>query len=633
MITQNWMSDSNFHGYPRWERDLLGADYGDYVPIFVDIVAPQDGTLSDGIIRVLETDVIYLTQVEADTLRRELRYLQDASLDSVHSLIYWPTDHQQPLPEHLQIRHIGASVGDVKTDHGGPVQSPACNVSNHPEGGPIIGIIDGDIGYLNARFRRAQRTRFLEIWMQAEFPNTPVDQGGIILNTDDIQAEIASSQSEHQIYADHAARLSAARPMVTGRRVSHGTHVLDLAANNTGTQDLPILAVQLPAEAIRATSGRRLETHVASGLRWIVTRALQAGGAPVGLVVNLSLGALGGAGDDSTFLGNWMKDEIARYDRLSNTIGKMDIVAAYGNARLERLVARGAVSAADPVQMTWRVQPDDRSDSMIELRADQVADMVLTLTAPDRTGHIWQGGWPQAGDRHLLLRDGAVVGGIYGYSDSAGQPSALIALAPTKSNDGAPRAPSGGWGIALTNGGVVDCQFSVKVQRDDTPGMYWQLGRQSSLDAPAGWIYDAEQGAYVAPAPNNPITRMGTAVSFAGVQHDHIHLVSAFRPKTGTSDAVTASSYSAEPTAADSSDKPDWSAQGDDGVMLRGIRAAGRLTGSYARLSGSSVAAPQIAAYLVQQRRNVPGPSPIVVDQIEGPQGSLRLGEQRLPRR
>lgn len=45
---------------------------------------------------------------------------------------------------------------------------------------------------------------------------------------------------------------------------------------------------------------------------------------------------------------------------------------------------------------------------------------------------------------------------------------------------------------------------------------------------------------------------------------------------------------------------PTLVAHGDDGVMLAGRRAAGVLSGSVARMSGTSMAAPQVARRLAQ---------------------------------
>ena len=77
------------------------------------------------------------------------------------------------------------------------------------------------------------------------------------------------------------------------------------AKADAGLRDVDILAVQLPPAAVADTSGRRLDPYVVMGLRWMVTEALRlcrARGGPVPLVVNISLGSLGGPGDASAFL-------------------------------------------------------------------------------------------------------------------------------------------------------------------------------------------------------------------------------------------------------------------------------------------------------------------------------------------
>jgi hypothetical protein len=99
-------------------------------------------------------------------------------------------------------------------------------------------------------------------------------------------------------------------------------------------------------------------------------------------------------------------------------------------------------------------------------------------------------------------------------------------------------------------------------------------------------------------------------VAYAGADDPAILFVAAGRPVTGQPDQLRPSSYSSEGARhlarPGESLGPTLAARGDDGVMLAGRRAAGILSGSVTRLSGTSVAAPDVARSLLCYFRNTP---------------------------
>jgi hypothetical protein len=189
-------------------------------------------------------------------------------------------------------------------------------------------------------------------------------------------------------------------------------------------------------------------------------------------------------------------------------------------------------------------------------------------------------------------------------------------------------------------------RVTARVQRDDTPPGYRTLGRQSWLDHPLGWDWDEEARGYLAPrpardAPGCPVTREGTSVAYAGAENPAILFVGAVRPVIGDPDAVRAAGYSSEGVGhlarPGESPGPTLVALGDDGVTLPGRRAAGVVSGSVARMSGTSMAAPQVARALLGYFLTVPpdaqseaGERVALTGSADWGQPDRRLGHGRL---
>ena len=101
------------------------------------------------------------------------------------------------------------------------------------------------------------------------------------------------------------------------------------------------------------------------------------------------------------------------------------------------------------------------------------------------------------------------------------------------------------------------------------------------------------------PGPKSPIARKGTEVATAGVAHPSLYFIGAARPDPFAAGGHRPSPFSAEgglpPPAS-----PVLSARADAGSAVPGVRAAGVLTGSTARLAGTSMAAPMVARRLLE---------------------------------
>jgi hypothetical protein len=475
---------------------------------------------------------------------------------------------------------------------------------------PVMGIIDDSIGFLHHRFRKPDGlSRFQHLWLMhsdtlAGNPGPvsgPPVLFGVELTKGDIDTRLTSGRSEMALYRQvNSGIFGAASRHGTAFHAGHGSHVLDLACGATATEamaEVPILGVQLSPNSIGETSGSLLDPDIVRGLDWIITRALQMPGR-FPLIINLSLGALAGPQDGTSLVERWIRSEITRYHHFSGK-APIRIVVAYGNAWRARLVAEADLKPGESVTLDWCLLPDDATKSVLELRSakGRGGQIDLDLSPPDGAAPLSRPLFRNAPlvDRYITPRGIAAE-----VSDAieAGFDTALVTVAPTVRFDLRPLGPAGRWNVRLTNTGQKTEHLILKVQRDDTPGGYRRNGRQSWLDHPAASGFEPATRAYSLPAATGPVTRRGSDVSYAGLMHPSAYFVGAARPDPRAKNGRLPAHYASEgslpnPAAA------TVSALGDQGEALRGLRAAGNLTGSTARLSGSSMAAPQIARRLL----------------------------------
>jgi Subtilase family len=636
--TSDWSRSSetaHFGGYVAWEaahlaRPPSGADW--YVPVFVQLQSTDSGPqdLRGAMVAVLAMDHLLLAQDERDLLATEISRSPTDWPYPIRFVAFVKSDDLSGLPPFLMIRHVGAPVllghsvlaGRPSAQATALTRDDAARVSE-PQPKVTVAVMDDGIAYLNARFRSGPTTtRIQRVWLQAAEIMEPA---GVIcgrtLTGHDIDDLLAGGEPEAEIYRAYNRTLNADHErQSTNHRASHGAHVMDIATGASPGDDqmraMPILAVQLPPVALRDTSGRRLEGYVVQGLRWLMAQTLrQSAGGPVSpLVVNLSLGSLAGPGNDTDFLAEWFQYEMDRYARLAPR-ATLRIVAAYGNARRARLMARTELRGQRELSLDWCVLPDDHTPSFVEMRVDrQIAlAMRLRIVSPCPTIPPLEIGWPAPGESWTFGQP--VIAMVTGVAET-GQHVVHVAIAPTAGVD-AP-SPAGRWKLVLQSTDDAPAPVSIRVQRDDTPAGYRILGRQSWLDHEHGWEWDEVTRDWTAPRVGNassgcPITREGTPVAYAGTSAPRVMLVGAVRPVTGQPGIMTPALYSASGMTAVSPTResagPTLTAAGDDGAILQGRRASGVLSGSTVRLSGTSAAAPAVSRALAVYLDKNPGES------------------------
>jgi hypothetical protein len=501
--------------------------------------------------------------------------------------------------------------------------------SPHRLKGKVIGLIDGGLALANAAFlNRHGGTRVRHFWRQDSYyrgpwpsqnqdgdGHTPLDPKragpapcdlgyGHELDAAAIDKAMAhhtppgGTLDEEALYR-HFQLWDLARP------VNHGTHVMSLAAG-TGIPQMPdgdpashcdLVAVQLDWSNIQDTSGGAMNVSVLDGLMYILARCAPS----AEVVVNISWGTLAGPHDGSSIL-------EAAMDQLIDLLGgRLQITVPAGNGYQSRTHANDTLAPGASCPLHWRVQPDDRTQSFLEIWLPEGAEQVnIELTPPGATSPlpalqlgqagIWTGG---RGDHPLcaLIYPRHAALGAHGTC-------ALVALAPTFSFDKhVATAPCGVWQVKLTNLGGQAVTFDAYIERDDV-ALGQRTGARQSYFEDAHYDTSGNLGSFVDHAANpTPIRRSGTfnslstgqrTVSVGGTrrQTDAWSRFARYSPQIPDPDA-------ARPQRPGVKNVPDTLQPSDDNAVLWGVQGAASLSGSMARLAGTSSSSPQQARVLL----------------------------------
>lgn len=472
----------------------------------------------------------------------------------------------------------------------------------------IVAVIDDGLAFAHERFRMMDgtslSTRFKYFWNQDDTTGTTMPPGfgyGRELQQGDIKTALGASSSagivnEDKVYSELGQRLA-------GRRLKHGTHVMDIACG----LDLPqvqsnspyLIGVQLPKWVTEQTSGGLLTAAAYDAMHFILNRADQIasdeGTASLPVVVNLSYGIIAGPHDGSTLL------ERAIDQLIANRPTPLRVVFPAGNYYQSRCHARFRLRAGGSKVLRWRIQPDNKAESSVqvwlpELTPAQTRPIVqVRLTTP--MGEVTP--WVLPGGVFPPLSLGNVRYLVQNVDTGTGRPQISIFVAPTAQADPNPRiAPCGNWLIELNNiGSTVGVE--AWVQRGDTPFGYPLAGRQSRFDdgdyvrfTPSGHVEENDVGP-------SPIRRLGTVNALATGQHSLV--VGGFRASDQRASKYSGAGPVATPPTVPPRTGPDVSAVADDSVALHGVLAAGTRSGSVVAMDGTSVAAPQLTR-LISER-------------------------------
>jgi hypothetical protein len=420
-------------------------------------------------------------------------------------------------------------------------------------------------------------------------------------------------------------------------RAAHGTHVMDMAcgpyfvqdtmctreaaepANPTwdlaasfstagGGQDASeaqIIFVQLPMRTVQDTSGRNTMTRdVIDAFTYILNQCHE----DAQIVVNLSWGALAGPHDGTHALEQHM-DALIAWQRLQHPMvaprNRLQITVPAGNGYQSRTHATLALQPGQhSPQVQWRTEPDDATESYVEIWLEQGMQVEVSITDPLGNTLVPPVGYGDvrnlSGYKASLL-PGSVLGAFYHDAGLAGQNGhcVLLALAPTVSPQNLRvTAPHGVWTFTVTNIGTTKGVVDAYVERDDVALGTRRGARQSyfedinydrqavkddtrvDLDCPNPLAaYVRREGVFNNISTGKLTEKVGgvreSDLEFAEYSPHDVYSGLAKRPGTATAVPYYATS--------------------EESATLYGIRAAGTRAAGTVRLSGTSTAAPQIA--------------------------------------
>ncbi|MDP2404816.1 MAG: hypothetical protein U1D36_20305 [Hydrogenophaga sp.] len=493
--------------------------------------------------------------------------------------------------------------------------------------GKVLGLIDGGLALANSAFLDQHgRTRIRHFWRQDAYQNgnwpgnqprhrepldparagpTPHDMGyGHELSGAAIDAAMAAYTRHGQV--DEDALYQHLQLWDLSKPVNHGTHVMSLACGpgnplhpvHDDASRADLVAVQLDWSNVLDTSGGAMNVSVLDGLMYILARC-----APIAqVVVNISWGTLAGPHDGSSILEAAMDQLIALYG------GRLQIAVPAGNAYQSRTHINATLAASETVTLHWRVQPDDRTQSFLEIWLPDGAQAVkVCVTPPGQAEPLPARGMGESGV-WTDLHGTPLCGLIYPATSALGSQGTciLLALEPTFSRKrSAATAPFGVWQVTLANMGTSDITLDAYIERDDVAIGQNTGARQSYFEDP-DYDTSGNPGSFVDHANNpTPIRRSGTfnslstgqnTVSVGGIRRHaspsgHFALYSPRKPDPDAG----------RPQRPCVKKLPDTLQVSDDNVALWGVRAAGSRSGSTVRLVGTSSSAPLEARSMINK--------------------------------
>ncbi|CAM5200150.1 putative protein OS=Bosea thiooxidans OX=53254 GN=ARD30_24080 PE=4 SV=1 [Bosea thiooxidans] len=510
----------------------------------------------------------------------------------------------------------------------------------------IMAVIDDGIAFAHENLRDAAgKTRVEFCWLQgaAQEVREPTVLFGQEYLSDDIDKLIQACGHDEDLLYRHA---SPDRGVYAGSTIdhlaTHGAHVLDAAAGHrhgskpnpsrpvppAGSLDaLRVVAVQLPAPATIETASFGKDAFILSAFHYILDRADRIAerylgkGRALPLFINFSYGFNAGPHHGGERLERALRSLIRR--RIARG-GATHLIMPAGNDFLSSLhgeITPDQLSGDDRgFDIPWRLQPNDRTSNYLEIWLPQgaVPDRVsITITDPV-SRVIYDGPIDRSGltIRHVdLMLPGALcqhpIGQVSVECYRTGDDEALwrfvLALAPTvPDNPTLPPSSSGTWTVRLghLHDVVQHGPITCRIQRDINPFGYALGARQSYFDDPGDKAFDASGHR---PLGDNPVgvfvRRFGSLNGLA--THDAVTVVGGFVATSRSAALYSAAGRDA--THQSASGRVHLSAPSDASSALEGVLAAGARSGAVFRMSGTSVAAPQVAraaaiAYLTERR-------------------------------
>jgi hypothetical protein len=364
----------------------------------------------------------------------------------------------------------------------------------------------------------------------------------------------------------------------------------------------PLLAVQLPRPALADTAGAWLGFYALAALRE-ATRVVMARAAAAErdwqLVVNLSYGSAAGPHDGSTMFERALDEWIDAVGVLSSPVQgestaipasrRLQVVMASGNLQGAQVHARRVVRAGSPGRFSLFVPPDHPRETYVECwlpaAADDGSDLDLAhwnihVTPPGGATQRFAAGQAALVHEHTTLPPSG--GAVFARRVAQGEQGTmfLLLLRPTRIAR-ADRARAGTWAIDIEHGSAAHASVRAWVERSDL------------IDGP---VRRPQQARFLAD-PSDP-GHLPADGSLSHCAHAaHVAVAGAVRQSDGVIASYTGRGH------AHGHARPQWYAAGDRGSAISGVLVPGQHAGQWARLGGTSAAAPWVARWIASGHR------------------------------
>ena len=501
----------------------------------------------------------------------------------------------------------------------------------------IIGVIDDGIPFVHRAFLdQDAKSRINLCWLQAARANgqAAVPFGREITNTSINELRATHGNDEMAMYRASGAidRELPELGTVLTHHATHGGHIAGIAAGNdcyVGADALPddvqILAVQLPNTIAWDTSGIGKEMMMLSAIEYIFHRAraiaAHFGVDEIPLILNFSYGWSANRHDGGSSFEIAVEDLLVARKAVQPLT---ELVMPTGNNFANDMHARfmEADTTDGQISFGWKVRPDDRTSSYLEMWLPpdiDPTDWTVTVTPPDgieldvpedadapgviavAADQTLAGGDPR---RFVELElSGENIGQLSVDKHQNNRWRVMIALVPTvPTPEHSRRTPVGTWTITVDTGNapLQEAQaLDVWVQRDDDPTQLGTGGQQSRLIQLVG--KPEPRRPFPDPsAPLEPIRGFG-CINGIGTSPSTLRVAGYVQTTNAPSDY---SGSSALATLQDGEiimglEVPIISAVADQGAFRAGLPSIGVVSGSGARIVGTSAAAAAASRLMV----------------------------------
>jgi len=491
------------------------------------------------------------------------------------------------------------------------ISLPAAFVGQLSDQPVVLSVLDEGLPFLHKQTVAASgQSRCLAVWLQdarARSGQTGQPPFGRYVHQTEIQTLLDADLHEEDGYR----RIGAIdqlmpTPQRLLRQATHGSAVLGLAAGTAEDKHL-LMGVNFPPTAVQDTSGTLLPFFILLGICFSLQQSQRLAkqlklAAParfadvsIPVVINLSYGVLAGPKNGSGILENVMEQLSGMVPKSIPGITTIKFVLPMGNGRQSQTASR---LAGQTRSLTLRLIPDDKTPSFVEVWADGDASEThskadfMTLTSPHTNKDLLV---PriQFGTYEVLEFECGTKVRVYADQRQVGTKTRdllLIAFPPTAGLERAQLARPGDW--LINDISSAPSSVDVFVQRDEALEGLDSGGRQSRFidESYRRYTVDGFWAMDDLETPNCPVKRQGTVSAFANAKK--ITRVGSNIEQTGELSVYSAMAF---PDGKRSQDG-DKRKPVDQSYNTSGLEVAGTRTCARQRLSGTSLAAPMVAA-------------------------------------